>query len=54
METIYTIECPKCGIIKNNSPLYCDQCGNPIERIRLGCTWYDAAELEEDNPYKED
>lgn len=53
MSTTYTIDCPKCGVIKNNSPLYCDQCGNPIEKIKLGCTWYDAAELEEDNPYKE-
>lgn len=51
METVYTIECPKCGIVKNNSPLYCDYCGDPIERIKFGDSWYDADDLEEDNPY---
>lgn len=52
METIYTIDCSKCGIITNNqSPLYCDNCGNPIERIKFGCFWYDAVELDKDNPY---
>lgn len=51
MENTYTIDCPKCGIVKNNSPLYCEHCGNPIERIKFGCFWYDAVELDKDNPY---
>ena len=52
METAYTIDCPKCGIVTDNqSPLYCDHCGKPIERIKLGCSWYDTDELDEDNPY---
>jgi hypothetical protein len=50
-EKTYTIECPNCGIVKNNSPLYCDYCGNPIERIKIGYFWYDAVELDKDNPY---
>ena len=50
MNTVYTIDCPKCGIISNNnSPLYCDHCGELIEKIKLGGFWYDAEQLEKDN-----
>ena len=50
MNEVYTIDCPECGIISNNnSPLYCDHCGEPIEKIKLGGFWYDAEELEKDN-----
>ena len=52
MNETYMIDCPNCGIISNNtSPLYCDHCGDPIERIKLGEFWYDTEELEKDNPY---
>lgn len=49
-DEVYTIICPKCGIISNNnSPLYCDYCHNPINKIKIGEFWYDAEELEQDN-----
>lgn len=52
MDNVYAIECPKCGVkLNNNSPLYCDHCDNPVERIKLGKFWYNAEELEEDNIY---
>jgi ribosomal protein L37E len=52
MNKVYMIDCPNCGVIpNNNSSLYCDHCGNPVERIRLGEFWYNAEELEEENIY---
>lgn len=52
MDKTYTINCPECGIIINNqSVLYCDNCKNPIEKVKFGCFWYSAEELEDDNPF---
>ena len=47
MDKTYTIKCSDCGIIDNNhSPLYCDNCGEPIVKIKFGNSWYDADDLE--------
>ena len=52
MDKTYVIKCADCGIITNNhSPLYCDNCGEPIAKIKFGDSWYDTDELDEDNPY---
>ncbi len=49
---VYTIDCPNCGIIHNNtSESTCDHCGTYFERIKFGDIWYDVDELEKDNPY---
>ena len=43
----YIIKCNMCDTIRaNNSPLYCDICGCPIAKIKLGDEWYDPDELE--------
>lgn len=49
---MYTVVCPQCGFEENNtSPLYCDECHSPVEKIMLGGEWYDVEDLEVSSPY---
>ena len=47
----YLIKCDNCGIVKNISQVTCYVCGKYISEIKLGDTWYNAEELDEDNVY---
>ena len=47
----YLVRCDNCGTVTNTSPLICDTCGDYITEIKFGDTWYNADELDEDNPY---
>lgn len=47
----FLVKCCNCGINKNLSQITCDICGEYIDAIKLGNTWYSTDELDEDNPY---